>query len=68
MIIISTINKIIQKQTKETIKRKIDKCNEINSDNIECKKKFVKLETDKEIIQRIEKSNKIDLSSKINIK
>ena len=66
---INEINKIIQKaKTKETIKRKIDKCNEINSDNIECKKKFVKLETDKEIIQRIEKSNKIDLSSKINIK
>jgi hypothetical protein len=66
---INEITKIINNESKiESIKRKINSCNEINSNNIECKKKFIKTESDSEKIKRIEKEQNINLSSKLSIK
>lgn len=59
---------ITTENNKESIKRKILSCNEINSNKLECKKKFVKTETDSEKINRIEKEQNININSKINIK
>ena len=66
---INEITNIINTETKkESIKRKILSCNEINTNKLECKKKFVKTETDYEKIKRIEKEQNIKINSKINVK
>ncbi len=61
-------NIINTENNKESIKRKILSCNEINTNKLECKKKFVKTETDTEKIKRIEKEQNIKINSKINVK
>ena len=66
---INEISKIIEIETKkESLKRKINSCNELDTNSAECKKKFVKTETDSEKIKRIEKEKNININSKISVK
>ena len=57
----------ISKEEKELIENKLKDCSSVDTSKPECKKKYIKKETDRERIKRVEKEKKINISSELKI-